>query len=1131
MISNWSHYLTPEGLAELDQQFITYLTAKDQKLASWLMKYRQDVKTPEGQDVNRMAVSYTLIALGQQLESFLAELFKIEIENQQLQQETLSNHSIFAFKKQFILRDVKREAAKLLRGQDVATSQSQDVAFNKADQIIKERFDDKEDLELAVSEYGLEVLSDDVQTSGLLDVPTLLSWSAHILAFKIEPYINWSLFKLPQKTDFAHLVPTEDIAGDSFQRFSAPEKDLRQRDGFHLTDVGMNEREALGEVSYCVYCHKNDGDFCSTGFPVKRANPELGFKENPLKDTLTGCPLDEKISEMHSLKRDGFTIGALAMIMVDNPMCALTGHRICNDCMKACIYQKQTPVDIPQVETRILKDVLGLPWGVEIYDLLTRWNPLRQQEYVLQPFNGKKVLVMGMGPAGVTMAHYLTMAGCEVLGADGLKIEPLPEQYLKQPIKNYSDITDDLADRITYGFGGVAEYGITVRWDKNFLKLAYITMMRRQFFQVQGAVRFGGTLTVEKIWQLGFDHLTIAVGAGLPRELNIPNSLAPGMRQANDFLMALQLTGAAKKNSVANLQVRLPAVVIGGGLTGVDTATEVQAYYITQVEKTLARYEKLCAKQAEEQVRANFKDYDLTVLDEFLAHGRLVQQERELAEKENRAPDFIRLIRQWGGVTIAYRKSMQQSPAYKRNHEEVTKALQEGIYYRDKIEPLKVLLDDDGHCKFLEFQQRQLAEGGIWENARDTLTLPARSIFVATGAVPNVAYAFEHPQAFNRTRFQYEAYRDEAGQLVAANNAEHVKDPSFGPFTSYDVDDKRVSFIGDTHPVFHGSVVKAVASAKRTYPKVLAHLFLSSRQPVNPSTRQEIDDLLESKVVSVTPLTDSAYELVVHAPIARERFQPGQFYKVQNFESYAKEKNGLKLQTESVALMAAPVENEPGQLSFIVLDRGVSSEIIKTFEPGESIVVMGPTGNRAHKTDQPQTYVVIGSEMAASVVRSLALSFKEVGHKIIFLANFKSEQDIFLKDWFENNIEQVHWLTGQTNQQVIERLAGYSAGWVWTIGNTCLLKAVQAARANLPNLSQAQFVASVYGPMQCMLKGVCAQCLQWQVDPATGIRKKAVYACSWQHQPMQMVEFDNIDQRLGQNSMAEKLTQLVSSES
>ena len=91
---------------------------------------------------------------------------------------------------------------------------------------------------------------------------------------------------------------------------------------------------------------------------------------------LTGCPLEERISEFHKLKTQGVAVGSLAMIVVDNPMCAGTGHRICNDCMKSCIYQKQEPVDIPQAETRTLKDVLELPWGFEIYSLLTRWNPL-----------------------------------------------------------------------------------------------------------------------------------------------------------------------------------------------------------------------------------------------------------------------------------------------------------------------------------------------------------------------------------------------------------------------------------------------------------------------------------------------------------------------------------------------------------------------------------------------------------------------------------------------------------------------------------------------------------------------------------------------------------------------------------
>ena len=61
--------------------------------------------------------------------------------------------------------------------------------------------------------------------------------------------------------------------------------------------------------------------------------------------TLAGCPLEEKISEFQMVKAKGQPIGALAIICVDNPMVAATGHRICNDCMKSCIYQKQEPVE------------------------------------------------------------------------------------------------------------------------------------------------------------------------------------------------------------------------------------------------------------------------------------------------------------------------------------------------------------------------------------------------------------------------------------------------------------------------------------------------------------------------------------------------------------------------------------------------------------------------------------------------------------------------------------------------------------------------------------------------------------------------------------------------------------------
>ncbi len=138
------------------------------------------------------------------------------------------------------------------------------------------------------------------------------------------------------------------------------------------------------------------------------------------------------------------------------------------------------------------------------------------------------------------------------------------------------------------GFGGVAEYGITVRWDKNFLKIVRLLLERRGQFAMYGGVRFGGTMTIDNAFALGFDHIALCAGAGRPTVIPMKNGLAPGVRQASDFLMALQLTGAAKTDSIANLTVRLPVVVIGGGLTAIDTATESLAYYPVQVEKFLA---------------------------------------------------------------------------------------------------------------------------------------------------------------------------------------------------------------------------------------------------------------------------------------------------------------------------------------------------------------------------------------------------------------------------------------------------------------------------------------------------------------------------------------------------------------
>ena len=138
-----------------------------------------------------------------------------------------------------------------------------------------------------------------------------------------------------------------------------------------------------------------------------------------------------------------------------------------------------------------------------------------------------------------------------------------------------------------------------------------------------------------------------------------------------------------KKYSLANLQVRLPALVVGGGLTALDTATETLAYYPVQVEKILHQFETLAKELGEKAIWNRFDEEEKETLQTFLSHGKALRQERESAQAENRLPLFAPLLQKWGGVNVIYRKKLHDSPAYRLNHEEVSKALEEGIRERN----------------------------------------------------------------------------------------------------------------------------------------------------------------------------------------------------------------------------------------------------------------------------------------------------------------------------------------------------------------------------------------------------------------------------------------------------------------
>ncbi|HEY0428792.1 MAG TPA: FAD-dependent oxidoreductase [Pyrinomonadaceae bacterium] len=1191
-------------LRELAEKFYDEVKEKNPLLHEALTKYIEN----RGKGYEARVESNILTDSAPYLSDFIATMFGINREREQLQREIIEQDPIWKYKFFVQRRAIKKFTAEKIAGFNEAEIAQALREFNfaafdetliydeelavayvtnklvEAEEVLIKNQEITAEIRETVNRIGaaydklkdkifgrvferfvveMEGAGEVLQVKAALQI--LEIWSAIQFHGRKK---KWYSFKVPHALDYQNLVHLIHPEPKLHNIMRGRERDLRRRDGFKLTDARGTMRDSLYEVDYCLICHERDKDSCSKGLREKDGEP----KRNPLGIKTEGCPLDEKISEMHQMKREGDSIASLALVTIDNPMCAGTGHRICNDCMKGCIFQKQEPVNIPLAETHTLTDVLNLPYGFEIYNLLTRWNPLNAKRPFALPYNGKNVLVVGLGPAGYTLAHYLLNEGFGVIGIDGLKIEPLPENWTgslgkqtPKPIKNIEEITDELDERILSGFGGVSEYGITVRWDKNFLTMMQLILSRRKRFRAYGGVRFGGTLTIEDAWNFGFDHIAIATGAGRPTIVPMKNNLIRGIRQASDFLMALQLTGAFKKDTLSNLQVRLPAIVIGGGLTGIDTATELFAYYPVQVEKMLDKFEAVAASFGEESVWSAFDVEEKKVFGEFLVHGRAIREERARAEKTGEKPNFIPLVQQWGGVSLVYRKRLQDSPAYRLNHEEVQKALEEGIDFVELMSPTEAVPDEYGAIKALIFEKQNYdVETGKFSNAKEYATFPARTVCVAAGTSPNVIYEKEKPGTFQldewRQFFQpFKLEKNGDGRFHAAAAAKG--EDAF--FTSYEKDGKFISYYGDNHPKYAGNVVKAMASAKNGYPKVV-ELFadeLATRGDLPQAEKDQIfekleatlDEQLRAYVVRVERLTPTIVDVVVKAPLQARKFEPGQFYRLQNFETSSPTVGGKRLMMEGLALTGAWVDREKGLLSMIVLEMGTSSRLCSLLKEGEEVLVMGPTGAPT-EIPENETILLAGGGLGNAVLFSIAKAMRDNGNKVIYFAGYKNGADLYKREEIENATDQVIWSTDFGDEivpqraqdahfrgNIVQAMIAYAEGKlgrqtvdlkevdrIIAIGSDRMMNGVKEARHNTlqPYLkAQHTAIGSINSPMQCMMKEVCAQCLQRHVNPHTG-EEFFVFSCFNQDQNLDFVDFKNLNDRLRANSIQEKLSNM-----
>jgi NAD(P)H-flavin reductase len=189
-----------------------------------------------------------------------------------------------------------------------------------------------------------------------------------------------------------------------------------------------------------------------------------------------------------------------------------------------------------------------------------------------------------------------------------------------------------------------------------------------------------------------------------------------------------------------------------------------------------------------------------------------------------------------------------------------------------------------------------------------------------------------------------------------------------------------------------------------------------------------------------------------------------------------------------------------------------------------------------------------------AVLFSIAKAMREKGNRVVYFAGYKKGEDLFKREEIEAATDQVIWSTdtGATIEphrpqdryfrgNIVQAILSYGKGElgqpvvplpevnrIIAIGSDKMMAAVKDARHGvLQPLLQPNHVAiaSINSPMQCMMKEVCAQCLQRHVDPATG-KETIIFSCLNQDQPMDHVDFQNLAARLNQNTVQEKLSNL-----
>ena len=292
----------------------------------------------------------------------------------------------------------------------------------------------------------------------------------------------------------------------SLKKNPMPVQSAEERNkNFKEVALGYTEADALSEAERCLHC-KN-------------------------KPCVSGCPVMVNIPEFIAKVKEKDYEGAYEIIAETSSLPAVCG-RVCpqeTQCEKHCIRGiKGEPVGIGRLE-RFVAD----------------YHNAHCDKPVVKPVsNGKKVAVIGSGPAGLTCAGDLAKKGYEVTVFEALHLA-----------------------------GGVLSYGIPEFRLPKTIVAKEIESLGKLGVKVETDMVIGKVLSInELIEEYGFKAVFVGSGAGLPKFMNIPGENLNGVYSANEFLTRINLMKAYKDESSTPIKHGKKVVVVGGGNVAMDAA-------------------------------------------------------------------------------------------------------------------------------------------------------------------------------------------------------------------------------------------------------------------------------------------------------------------------------------------------------------------------------------------------------------------------------------------------------------------------------------------------------------------------------------------------------------------------------